>query len=421
MDYRFRIARRYLFSSKQVSMISIITGIATVGLAIGVAALIVVLSVMNGFFDFVRDMLVSVDPHVRIVSVDERGLDDPDALMATALDLRHVDEAAPYVEGRALLSVGGNDGDSRVVTVRGVDAATLGGVSQIVAQTGRGSFDVERRDGRSGLVMGMDLGQRLGVRPATDERPGDTIGLLSAQGIERMLTQPFSVPQVRPFELRGLYRLQGAYDESHLFIGLAEAQQLFRMGARVTGVELRLDDIDRSNRVQRELQAILDGDRFEVLTWYDLQRSLYDVMQLEKWGATLILFLIVIVAAFNIVGSLTMIVIEKQRDVGVLQAMGASRKDIRRIFLLEGGLIGGTGVGAGFVLGLTLAWLQDAYGLVPLAGADAFLIDAYPIAVQASDLLLIGGGAFLLCLLAAVYPAARAAAVEPAQAVQVDG
>ncbi len=421
MDYRFRIARRYLFSSKQVSMISIITGIATVGLAIGVAALIVVLSVMNGFFDFVRDMLVSVDPHVRIVSVDERGLDDPDALMATALDLRHVDEAAPYVEGRALLSVGGNDGDSRVVTVRGVDAATLGGVSQIVAQTGRGSFDVERRDGRSGLVMGMDLGQRLGVRPATDERPGDTIGLLSAQGIERMLTQPFSVPQVRPFELRGLYRLQGAYDESHLFIGLAEAQQLFRMGARVTGVELRLDDIDRSNRVQRELQAILDGDRFEVLTWYDLQRSLYDVMQLEKWGATLILFLIVIVAAFNIVGSLTMIVIEKQRDVGVLQAMGASRKDIRRIFLLEGGLIGGTGVGAGFVLGLTLAWLQDAYGLVPLAGAEAFLIDAYPIAVQASDLLLIGGGAFLLCLLAAVYPAARAAAVEPAQAVQVDG
>jgi len=421
MDYRFRIARRYLFSAKQVSMISIITGIATVGLAIGVAALIVVLSVMNGFFDFVRDMLVSVDPHVRIVSVDERGLDDPDALMATALDLRHVQEAAPFVEGRALLSMGGDGREARVVTVRGVDATTLGGVGEIVAQTGRGSFDVERRDGRSGLVMGMDLARRLGVRPATDERAGDTVGLLSAQGIERMLTQPFSVPQVRPFELRGLYRLQGAYDESHLFIGLTEAQQLFRMGTRVTGVELRLDAIDRSDRVQQELQAVLDGDRFEVLTWYDLQRSLYDVMQLEKWGATLILFLIVVVAAFNIVGSLTMIVIEKQRDVGVLQAMGVSRKDIRRIFLLEGGLIGGVGVGAGFVLGLTLAWLQDAYGLVPLAGAEAFLIDAYPIAVQASDLVLIGGGAFLLCLLAAVYPASRAAAVEPARAVQVEG
>jgi len=421
MDYRFRIARRYLFSAKQVSMISIITGIATVGLAIGVAALIVVLSVMNGFFDFVRDMLVSVDPHVRIVSVDERGLDDPDALMATALDLQHVQEAAPFIEGRALLSIGGDGREARVVTVRGVDAATLGGVGEIVAQTGRGRFDVERRDGRSGLVMGMDLARRLGVRPATDERAGDPVGLLSAQGIERMLTQPFSVPQVRPFELRGLYRLQGAYDESHLFIGLAEAQQLFRMGTRVTGVELRLDDIDRSDRVQRALQTTLNSDRFEVLTWYDLQRSLYDVMQLEKWGATLILFLIVIVAAFNIVGSLTMIVIEKQRDVGVLQAMGVSRKDIRRIFLLEGGLIGAAGIGAGFVLGLTLAWLQDAYGLVPLAGAEAFLIDAYPIAVQASDLLLIGGGTLLLCLLAAVYPAARASAVAPARAVQVEG
>jgi len=421
MDYRFRIARRYLFSAKQVSMISIITGIATVGLAIGVAALIVVLSVMNGFFDFVRDMLVSVDPHVRIVSVDERGLDDPDALMATALDLSDVAEAAPYVEGRALVSTSGGRGDARIVTVRGVDPATLGGVGQIVEQTGRGTFDVERRDGRAGIVMGMDLGQRLGVRTATDDRPGDTIGLLSAQGIERVLTQPFSVPQVRPFELRGLYRLQGAYDESHLFIGLQEAQQLFRMGDAVTGVELRLHDIDRSDRVQRQLQAALDGDHFAVLTWYDLQRSLYDVMRLEKWGATLILFLIVIVAAFNIVGSLTMIVIEKQRDIGVLQAMGVSQRNIRRIFLLEGGLIGLVGVGAGMALGLTLAVAQDLYGLVPLAGAEAFLIDAYPISIQMGDLLLVGGGALTLCLLAAVYPARRASAVEPARAVQVEG
>ncbi len=402
-------------------MISIITGIATVGLAIGVAALIVVLSVMNGFFDFVRDMLVSVDPHVRIVSVEERGISDHNELMATALDLRHVEEAAPYVEGRALLTVEGTRGENHVVTVRGVDAATLGGVGQIVEQTGRGSFDLERRDGRSGLVMGMELGQRLGLRPASSDRPGDTVGLLSAQGFERMLTQPFATPQVQSFELRGMYRLQSAYDESHLFIGLQEAQRLFRMSEQVSGVELRLDDIDRSERVQRELQAQLDPERFEVLTWYDLQRSLYDVMELEKWGATLILFLIVIVAAFNIVGSLTMIVIEKQRDIGVLQAMGVSRKNIRKIFLMEGLLIGGAGVTAGFVLGLTLAWLQDAYGLVPLAGAEAFLIDAYPIAVQTFDLVLVGGGALALCVLASLYPAARAAAVEPARAVQVEG
>ncbi|NBC16491.1 MAG: ABC transporter permease, partial [Bacteroidetes bacterium] len=165
MDYRLLIARRYLVSPKRVSLISVITGISVAGVALGVAALIVVLSVMNGFYDFVQDMLVSLDPHVRIVSAEERGFGGADALRAEALAVPHVEYAAPYVEGKALLMHEGAGEVNKVVIVRGVDPATLAGVSDVVAQTGLGQFSLERQDGRPGIVLGMSLGQRLALVP----------------------------------------------------------------------------------------------------------------------------------------------------------------------------------------------------------------------------------------------------------------
>ena len=420
MDFRYLIARRYLASPKRVTLISVITGLSVAGVALGVAALIVVLSVMNGFYDFVRDMLVSLDPHVRVVSAEGRGFEEADALRDVALALPHVENAAPYVEGKALLVQEGED-ESKVVVVRGVDPATLTGVSRVVEQTGFGRFSLAREGGLPGLVIGMSLGQRLGLLPGTGEYEGSRAGLLSAPAIEAMLTNPFAAPGLARFEVRGLYELEDLYDESHVFVGIEEAQRLFRMGGRVTGLELRLDDLERADAVKAALQARLDAGRFEVLTWYDLQKSLYDVMQLEKWAASLILLLIVVVAAFNIVGSLTMVVVEKRRDVGVLQAMGVSRRDVRRIFLLEGLLIGGIGAGVGLALGLGLAFLQERFGLVPLAEAESFMIDAYPVAVQATDVGLVVAVAVGLCVLASVYPARRAAAIEPAQAVQLEG
>jgi lipoprotein-releasing system permease protein len=206
-----------------------------------------------------------------------------------------------------------------------------------------------------------------------------------------------------------------------VFIDLDEAQRLFRMGESVSGIELRLDDLNRADEVKESLQSLLPADRFQVLTWYDLQKSLYDVMRLEKWGASVILVLIIIVAAFNIVGSLTMVVIEKRRDVGVLQAMGASKRDIRRIFLTEGLLVGVLGTASGLALGLGLALMQKYYALVPLAGAESFMIDAYPVSIRWLDLAIICTVAITLCVLAAAYPAIRASAIEPARAVSVEG
>ncbi|MEZ4700574.1 MAG: FtsX-like permease family protein [Rhodothermales bacterium] len=427
MDYRLLIARRYLFSPRRITLISIITGISVFGVALGVAALIIVLSVMNGFSDVVRGLLVGLDPHVRIVATDSAESLVPDSLMDVALTVPHVESAAAYVQGKALLVIDGIGEMNRVVIVRGMDTESAGKVSDVVEKTTLGTFDLERRAGRAGIVLGRNLGQALNAYPPAkaeglpssgDER-GTSVYLLTASGIERMMTQLLGAMPFSPFEVRGLYEMEPVYDETHVFIGLAEAQRLFRMNGTVSGIELRLDDLDRAAEVKEQLIARLDTSRVEVMTWYDLKKSLYEVMELEKWGASLVLFLIVIVAAFNIVGSLTMVVIEKRHDIGVLKAMGVSARNVLRIFLLEGALIGAIGTGVGLVFGLGLALAQLYFDIVPMAEAESFILDAYPIAIRGFDIGLIVVVALGLCIAAAIYPSVRAASIEPADAVRI--
>ena len=421
MDYRALIAKRYLTSPRSVSLISRITAISVAGVALGVAALIVVLSVLNGFFEFVRDMLISYDPHVRIVSVEERGFEPDDSLLSAMAAWPGVQTVSPYVEGKALLLHEGRADVNKVVIVRGVDASSLDTDQGVVPGTTLGRFDVDRVDGRPGIVLGRRLGGRLLLSPGGGSAPPSRIALLSAPAIERMYTRVLSSSPIRQFEVRGLFQLETVFDESHAFVGLQEAQTLFRMGSTVSGIDVRLSNLQQTDAYKAWLSDRLDQERYAVLTWYDLHRGLYDVMQLEKWGASLVLFLIVIVAAFNIIGSLTMIVIEKQGDVGALRAMGVSARNIRRIFLAEGGLIGLVGAGTGLALGLAVSWLQLRYGLVSLPGSDSFLIDAYPVSIRLLDLALVTGSALVLCVLAAWYPAYRAASIPPAVALRMDG
>ncbi len=417
MDVRLLLARRYLMARHQVTLIAVITGISVLGVAVGVAALIVVLSVMNGFYRVVRDLLVSVDPHVRIVSGTPGGMTVDDSLEQYLRGLPHVMEVTAYVEGKALLLYEGEGEVNKVVVVRGVEPEALASMG---AARVFGSVDLQRHEGRPGILVGMPLARRLGLLPASQTEPASQVGLLSAPALEQLLMQPLAPPPLIRFEVRGLYQLASGYDESHVFVALEEAQRLFRMGNRVDGIALRLDDVSRAAALKALLAQQLDPTRYRVQTWYDLQRGLYDVMRLEKWGASLILALIVVVAAFSIVGALTMVVIEKRRDIGVLQAMGLSRKQVRQVFLLAGLLIGVAGAGLGLLLGVGLALLQQHFQLVPLPGAEAFLIHAYPVAIELTDLAGITLAALVLCVLAALYPAARAAAIEPAQAVHLD-
>ena len=425
MDYRLLIARRYLIGRRRLTLISVITGVSVAGVAVGVAALVVVLSVMNGFFDVVRDLLVSYDPHVRIEATGGAGIARPDTLARLALAEPGVASATPFVEGQALLTTGGAATLNQVVVVRGVDPGALdAAVSRSVRD---GAFDLARRGSQAGVVIGQALASRAGLYAASPpEAParveGSRVALLSGVALEQALAlYPFGLPDQRAFTVRGTFEIEPTYDETHVFVSLADAQQLFRMSGRVSGVDVRLDDLDRAGATAADLADRLDAaapGRFTVRTWYELQGSLYGVMQAEKWAASAILLLIIVVAAFSIVGALTMIVIEKQRDLGALQAMGASRADVRRIFLLEGLLVGGVGTGLGLALGLAVAFVQQRFGLVKLADAGQFVIDAYPVSVRLLDVAGIAAVALSLCAVAAVYPASRAAAVDPARAVQ---
>jgi lipoprotein-releasing system permease protein len=200
-----------------------------------------------------------------------------------------------------------------------------------------------------------------------------------------------------------------------VYIDLRAAQRLFNMRNRITGLDIRLIDTDLAEEVRNEVSDVLGGG-YTVETWYELQKPLYDVMYLEKWGSYFILMIIVLVAVLNIVGSLTMIVIQKKRDIGVLISMGMTPKKIRKIFMSQGFQIGLIGCGLGGITGILLSLAQKEFGLVKLS--SSFIIDAYPVSIAATDLLLVLIGTMTLCLLASWYPAARAAAVEPADAVR---
>lgn len=217
--------------------------------------------------------------------------------------------------------------------------------------------------------------------------------------------------------MRGAYFLQQISGGPKVFVDIEAAKRLFRARNQITGIDLKLHNNEDAEEVKEKLSAVL-GPGYEISTWYDLQKPLYDVMYLEKWGSFLVLILIVIVAVLNIIGSLTMIVIQKQRDIGILISMGYSKSGIKSIFRKQGLYIGLIGCGIGGGIGLLLSWLQMKFGLVKLS--SAFIIDAYPVQVSPIDVSIILISSLLLCILASWYPAHRASKIQPADAVRYE-
>ena len=408
MDYTNFIARRYLFERKHVSLISTLTIISITGITLGVALLIVVLSVFNGFFDVVKGLLLAYDPDIRVESVEGNGF-LADAQPVAALDtLPEIRVISPYIEGKALLIDRGRT--EQVVKVKGVETEAFLIYSELDQAVTTGRFDLAVSDRKPGLVMGEQ--NMLEMKVTT----GDKLTLMSAAGMQKALTQ-FSGPRAYNFEVRGAYSLKRAFDEPVVFVDLQAARRMFDMGKTVSGLDITLTDHARAEEAKTQLEATL-GPSFRVSSWYDLQKPLYDVMYIEKWGAFIILMIIVLVAILNIIGSLTMIVIQKSRDIGVLRTLGCTPGQIKTIFLKQGLYIGLIGCGVGGVLGFLLCWLQKEFGLVGLS--DSFIIDAYPVAVQLSDVLIILTGSLLLSIAASWYPSKRAAAIEPASAVRYE-
>lgn len=402
------IAKRYLFSRTHISLISTLTYISIAGVTIGTALLIVVLSVFNGFFDVVKSLLLSFDPDIRIESNEGSTFKFTDEIKQNLSDIPEITNLSAFVVGKALLT--SEDGEIMVVEVKGIEEDRFIEMVNIEGAIRSGVFDLEVRNRKPGIVIHEQLRSDLYLSL------NDEVALLSAAGMRKALTQ-ITVPRSYRFDLRGAYLVQSIASTPSVYIEIDAARRLFKARNTVSGIDLKL----KNNKDAESVKVLLEskfGSQFKISTWYNLQKPLYDVMYLEKWGAYVILMIIVLVAALNIIGSLTMIVIQKKRDIGILMAMGYSNKKIKLIFRKQGLFIGLIGCGIGGSLGFLMCWLQQKFGLIKLS--SAFIIDAYPVDMQLFDISVILFGSLMLCLTASWFPAKRAAQVQPAEATRFE-
>lgn len=406
MGIEFFIAKRYLFSKKKFNFITIISLISILGVTIGVAALIIVLSVFNGFSSKVTGILVSFDPHIRIEASAGNKLADYREIQGKINELG-IKYSTPYTLNKGMLA---NDNSNEVVFIKGVDEKEIGDVSGVKDVMRFGDFDLKDDGEYGGIVLGFSLLGKL------KSRPGDTLTLLSPVGLENSLTQ-FVDPKIKKFIIRGVYDSDNKdYDGNYAYISIPSSQELFQLDGKVNGVEIRLNNITDSENEKEKIKASL-GNNFKVMTWYDLHEDFYSILKVERWVAFIILSLIIAVASFNILGSLTMTVIEKKRDIGVLKALGATDKMITNIFLFEGISVGIIGMIAGTFLGLAVTLSQKYFELYKL-DASIYKIGALPVELRFMDFIYIPFAALLLCFLASLYPSKRAAALEPVNAIR---
>lgn len=405
MMFERYIALRYLVKRKEMRFINVISTISIIGVTIGVAALILVLSVYNGFSELVTTLLMDFDPHLRIEAVERSTPESYAPILKKVESIEPRASFAPYVSGKVLLVA---RGINKVVTIKGIEASALSSVSGVTKKIVLGSGELH--DHPFGILIGLVLADRLGVVV------GDTLAVVSPAGAEIAALQ-LGIPLIRKFRVIGIYESNNKdYDSFYAFTDLKSGQALFATGNCIDGYDIRFNNATTADAMKKNLQKEY-GEKFHVLTWFDLHRELYTVMQVERWGAYIILCLIIAVASFNLLGSLTMTVIQKQRDIGILKAMGATDRSIAKVFLSQGLYVGILGTMFGFGIGYLLIYLQQRYHLFPL-DPTVYIIPAIPVKAQLLDFIVVGSAAIGLCILAARIPAKRAAQLLPARALR---
>jgi len=399
------IAWRYLKSKRKMGFITIISLISIIGVMIGTAALIVVLSVFNGFNGLVTSLLVGFDPHIRIEKPKNENISNLDSLERIISGIKEIKSFSPVISEKAMIITGQIN---RVIIINGVDDKKIGEVSGVKNKIINGKFEFDDNYELKSIVLGLTLADRLGVIK------GDTVFLVSSSGMDNSILQ-FSNPKVMKLKVIGIFESNNKdYDNFYAYISLSAAKELF--DTDYSTIEVRLNDINNSLKVKKEIENVLPAG-FTVLTWYDLHKDLYSIMKIERWVAYIILCLIIAVATFNILGSLTMTVIEKKRDIGVMISFGFTKKKIARIFMLQGLLVGVIGTVLGCLLGLLLCILQIKFGLFPL-DPNIYIISALPVELRWTDFIYVSFASILICFLATIYPSRRAANLLPIDAIR---
>ena len=392
--------------------VSFIAAISMAGIALGVAALIVVLSVMNGFQKEVRDRMLSVLAHVEVFNPDN-GIADWHALAAEAKRIPEVREAAPYVQGQAMLT---RDDVVRGVLIRGVQPDAEARVSDIATEMRAGKLS-DLVPGSFGIVLGSELARALGVNQ------GDKINVVAPQGL---ITPAGMVPRIKAFTVVGVFESgHYEYDSSLALINIDDAEKLYRLD-RYTGIRLKLADMQTAPEVTRKLTNTISDDVL-IRDWTQENRNWFSAVQLEKRMMFIILALIIAVAAFNLVSSLVMSVRDKESDIAILRTLGAAPRSVLAIFVVQGALIGLAGCLIGVILGVVIAlnvgsivaMIEHVFHVAFLP-QNIYFVSALPSDLRLSDVISIGCVSVFLSFVATLYPSWRAARVDPAQALRYE-
>ena len=399
MHYELFIARRYLFAKKSHHAINIISGISVLGVAVATMAMVVTLSVFNGFRDLVADLFTAFDAELRVTPTDGQTVSAKDTALLRLKKSDAVEVYTPVLEGQALVVQGNKQ---QVVTIKGVaDNFTKQGHIEDILY-GDGSFCLHADVLEYG-VLGIQLAQQLGL-PAYFENP---LQVYAPKRGERVnIGNPLSSFNHDELQSPGVVFMvrQAKYDANYILTSLRFAQKLFDREERVSSVELKLKDGIKEDKAKQQLQAQL-GDRFKVEDRYEQQNDVFRVMRIEKLISYLFLSFILLVACFNIIGSLSMLMIDKRQDIQTLRSLGATDAQICTIFCLEGHIISLAGALLGLVLGAVLCWIQQKYGLVTMGDSEgSFIIEAYPVSVYLTDILLVLVTVLAVGWLAIWYP-----------------
>ncbi len=409
LPVEYFIGLKYLLAKRKQTFISIITFISVGGVAVGVSALIIVLAVMSGFERELKDRILGATAHIHVTSLDG-SIADPGKILDNVLAVEGVVGASPYLFSQVMISSGAAATGG---ILRGVDLPTVGTVTRLPRDIRVGRLEDLEQGPAGGLprvILGKELAANLGVAV------GDVVEILVPGG---NITPLGAFPRVARFRVSGIFESgMYEYDSSFAYVSLAAAGRLLGTSGGVTGIEVKVRDIYRAGAVASRIRERL-GYPYWAKDWMQSNRNLFSALKLEKAVMFIILALIVMVAAFNIISTLIMVVMDKTKDIAILMTMGATRRTVRRIFALEGMLIGIVGTVGGTLLGGILCLLLARYRFIRLP-SDVYYISTLPVDLSPGILLLVGASSVLICFLATFYPSRQASRIDPAEAIRYE-